>query len=68
MCRGKQNTDESLDVDGLLSYAGQITSLKDAIFKKAKGNIDKAQDTYKKYYDKKHDDKRVSTCTCIHIK
>ncbi len=63
MCRQMQDTDESLDVDGILSYAGQIISLKDAIYKRAKGNIDKAQDTYKKYYDEKHDDKRVSVYT-----
>ena len=36
----KQNPDESLDLDGLL---GQIISLKDAIFKRAKSNSDKAQ-------------------------
>ena len=54
-----QNADQSLDTDAILTYAARITALKDAIYKKAKVNIDKAQEEYKKYYDKKHGDTRV---------
>ena len=41
-------------------YVAKITALRDAIYKKAKVNIDKAQEEYKKYYDKKHRDIRVN--------
>ena len=68
ICSDAWNADLSLDTDAILSYAAKITALKDAIYK-AKVNIDKAQEEYKKYYDKMHGDTRVNDnnrlcCSC----
>ena len=68
-CLNARNADQSLDTDAILSYVAKITALKDAIYKKAKVHIDKAQEEYKKYYDKKHGDTRVNDnnrlcCSC----
>ena len=68
ICSDARNADQSLDTDAILSYVAKITALKDAIYKKAKVNIGKAQE-YKKYYDKKHGDIRVNDnnrlcCSC----
>ena len=60
ICSDARNADQSLDTDAILSYAAKITALKDAIYKKAKINIDKAQEEYKKYYNKKYGDIRVN--------
>ena len=48
ICSDARNADQSLDTDTIISYAAKITALKDAIYKKAKVNIDKAQEKYKK--------------------
>ena len=59
--------EHSWDVDAILSHAAAVTKLKDAIFKKAKKNIDHAQDKDKMYYDQKHADKRVSEVLTVAI-
>ena len=69
ICSDARNADQSFDTDAILSYAAKTTALKDAIYKKAKVNIDKAQEEYKKYYNKKHRDIRVNDnnrlcCSC----
>ena len=58
--QGDHELEHSWDIDAILSHAAAVTKLKDAIFKKAKKNIDHAQDKDKMYYDQKHADKRVS--------
>ena len=69
ICSDARNADQSFDTDAILSYVAKITALKDAIYKKAKFNIDKAQEVYKKCCNKKHGDIRVNDnnrlcCSC----
>ena len=65
--QGDHELEHSCDVDAILSHAAAVTKLKDAIFKKAKKNIDHAQDKDKMYYDQKHADKRVSEVLTVAI-
>ena len=48
------------DADTLLHHVAVMEQLKKTIHSKAKNNIDEAQKKYKKYYDEKHSDNRVS--------
>ena len=62
---GKQsvNDENSWDPDDILRDAAAMSNLKEKIYATAKGNIDKAQQKDKYYYDKKHSDMRVrSNC------
>ena len=43
----------------LMSYWSRMTQLKENIYSKKKVNIDKAQEKYKHYYDRKHINREV---------
>ena len=62
----KQKDDESKDSvdcwdpDEIVQHALKMSKVKEAIYVKAKQNIDTAQKKDKEYYDKKHADPEVS--------